>query len=262
MNRGDLLLQAAVAGTPAEAPSLQERHDRILQASNSLGAGGKAVLDEAYHALLRHKRRLAGLEDLWAFALKEGRTRFGRADLWETTGPQTTGDMLGQTTIGPWQLTIDNARIFGAAYGLQPDWSGAMVARFLRSRPAIQADLAADFVEHSYALHGRRTPEAIQSYFWLEAFLKGEIGQGPWYASVLGRTPEERKNTGFYAKQLLLGSRTNPQGLLFWLYITGDHGAVRETIDAWKRAGHPVAPEDLAHCSCEPDFRRYLEGLL
>ena len=72
------------------------------------------------------------------------------------------------------------------------------------------------------------------------------------------------RETGFYAKQLLLGSRFNPEGLLYWLYVSGDLQAIRQTLQTWSDAGYPVSESDLAHCSCDPHFQAFLKetGLL
>jgi hypothetical protein len=126
----------------------------------------------------------------------------------------------------------------------------------------LQARLAADFIEDSYRVYGRRTPYAIQRYFWLEAFRQKKIGQGAWYNNVLARAPAEMKNTGFYAKQFVLGSRFNPEGLLYWLYVTGDEPAIREILSVWSKNGYPITKADLSHCSCNPAFRAYLQKLL
>src|SRR5262245_53346001 len=240
----------------AQEPTLMQRYERIRNSAASHGPGGLAVLDMAYKAM--SDSRLAGLEDLWATALKEGRTLFRSDRLWKATGPGETGDMLGQTTIGPWQITIENAREYGSVYGVQSDWSTSKVAAFLEQHPELQAKIAHDFIEESYRNLGRRTPMAIQRYFWLDGYLQKKIGQGPWHASVLAK-PGAMENTGFYAKQLLLGSRFNPQGLLYWLYISEDKAGIQETLRTWFDAGYPVTESDLAHCSCDPKFQEFLK---
>lgn len=242
----------------AEEPSLEERLQRIEADSGEYGDGGLSVLKSAFAALSGGQYQLVGLEDLWATALKEGRTLFPNKRLWGATSPIQTGDMLGQTTIGPWQITIANAREFGAGHGVVKTWSDSQVVSFLESSPAVQARISADFIEDSYVRYGRRAPYAIQSYFWLDAFARKKIGQGAWYASVLAKSPEQMAQTGFYAKQLLLGSRFNPEGLLYWLYRTGDETAVRDTLALWNQKGYPISTEDLDYCSCDPSFRDWL----
>lgn len=239
-------------------PSLEQRLQRLQSHSAQYGSGGALVLTNAYQALSEGHYELVGMEDLWATALKEGRTLFSSKKLWSATPPGQTEDMLGQTTIGPWQITIANAREFGALHGVVKTWSDSQVSSFLETRPVVQARIAADFIEASYSNFGRRAPLAIQSYFWLEAFAEKRIGQGPWYASVLSKSPGQMTQTGFYAKQMLLGSRFNPEGLLYWLYRTGDEPAVRETLALWKLKGYEISTEDLEYCSCEREFREWL----
>jgi hypothetical protein len=74
--------------------------------------------------------------------------------------------------------------------------------------------------------------------------------------------PREMSQTGFYAKQLLLGSKYNPEGLLYWLWITGEEEAIRTTLDRWKHDGYPVTQKDLEHCSCDPNFQTFLKRML
>jgi len=242
----------------AEAPSLQDRFEKIEAVSAEYGAGGQAVLREAFATLSHRDYSQTGIEDLWAIALKEGKNLFDRQILWSSTGPLQTGDMLGQITIGPWQLTLTNARRYGKLYGIQPSWNDNQLVSFLREAPRIQASLAADYIEEAYRTHGRRTPYALQSYFWLDAFLQKRIGQGPWYASVIADKPDQRRLTGFYAKQLQLGSRFNPKGLLYWLYTTGDEEAILEILRSWAERGYPIGKEDLSHCACDAKFQSYL----
>lgn len=260
-----ILIACAAAFTDvlsAEEPSLESRYRKIREASGEYGSGGLSVLEMLHGAFLQKKYSLAGIEDLWATALKEGRTLFNKKELWGGTGPLQTGDMLGQTTIGPWQLTVENARSLGAIYGIQENWNDAEVIAFLRSRPQIQAAIAADFTEDSYTKLGRRAPLAIQKYFWLDAFVQRKIGQGLWYESVLSKSPDQMVNTGFYAKQLLLGSRFNPEGLLYWLYVTGDQSEIDRVLELWKREGHPIVKEDLLHCGCPAPFKQTMEDKL
>src|SRR5205085_1833699 len=137
---------------------------------------------------------LVGIEDLWATALKEGKNRFNQRNMWGATGPAQTGDMLGQTTIGPWQITIENARELGATYGVSSNFSSADLISFLENRPKLQARIAADFLQESYTQYGKRSPWAMQRYFWLEAFREKKIGQGHWYDSVLAKNPKDMRN--------------------------------------------------------------------
>ena len=259
LTRAALLVFVPAALLAAE-PSLQQRFERIQAHSRPHGSAGLSVLKESFNTMSRRDYRWVGLEDLWATALKEGRTLFTGSRPWGATLPGETGDMLGQTTVGPWQITIANAREYGAACGVEKSWDDNRVIAFLESQPAVQARISADFIEESYREYGRRTPLAMQRYFWLDGFLQKKIGQGAWYNSVLAKTAAGMAATGFYAKQLLLGSRFNPEGLLYWLYRTGDEDGVRETLAAWKEKGHEILPQDLDHCSCDTDFRIWLSS--
>lgn len=259
---GALALLLNVSLSIAASPDLQTRYDRIRRFSSAHGTGGLAVLSQAYDVLQLGDYKLVGLEDLWATALKEGRPLFASNHLWGATTATQTGDMLGQTTIGPWQITIANTKELGAGYGIQPDWNDAQIISFLKLRPRLQARLAADFIEKSYGELGLRAPQAIQRYFWLDGFQQKKIGQGPWYASVLAKNPGEMPQTGFYAKQLLLGSRFNPEGLLYWLYRSGDEDSVRSALKVWRESGFEITIEDLEHCACDQTFRDWLRALL
>ncbi|MDW8261461.1 MAG: hypothetical protein RMJ35_02955 [Phycisphaerales bacterium] len=230
-------------------PDLQARFERILEHSRGFGPGGREVLETAYHTLAagQHIGRWpdVGLEDLWAHAIKEGAGLFNRPEArWSKTGPEETRDMLGQTTIGVWQITISNIKQkYGLAYGISPEWPENRVFSHCRDRPQVQAGMICDYIQEAYSQYGRRSPYAIQKYFWLEAFVKKEIGQGAWDRSVLPTapdgdwrklTPELKAQTGFYAKQIVLGSPTNPHGLIWWLWVSGDVEGIREVLATWK----------------------------
>ena len=228
---------------------LQRRFERMLDRSREYGDGGREVLETAYHTLAAGRAMGrwidVGLEDLWAHAIKEGRglfpdpkTRWGR-----TTAAQTR-DMIGQTTIGPWQMTIQNVqKQYGQPYGVHRDWPVERAFRFCEERPGVQAGMICDYIAISYASLGVRGPLAIQRYFWLSAWVKGDIGLGPWDKSVLPDAPDGdfskltyamRRDTGFYAKQILVGHRSNPHGLLYWLWVNDDLDAIRAALLAWK----------------------------
>ncbi|MFT3786896.1 MAG: hypothetical protein QM770_12135 [Tepidisphaeraceae bacterium] len=231
-----------------DAISLQARFQKILEASRDYGDGGREVLETAYHtlALGREMGRWpdVGLEDLWAHAIKEGRSLFNKPEArWAKTGPVETKDMIGQTTIGPWQMTVTNVRqTFGRPFGVRPEWTDGQIFDYTRARPAMQAGMICDYIQNAYVSWGTRSPYAIQSYFWLEAFVKNEIGQGRWDKSVLPvppdgdwtkLTPAMKADTGFYAKQILLGHPHNPHGLLYWLWITSDTDGISSALETW-----------------------------
>ncbi len=227
---------------------LQHRFERMLELSRDTGDGGREILETGYHALAAGQAMLrwpdVGLEDLWAHALKEGRTMFDDPNVrWGKTGPKETADMLGQTTIGPWQITLRNVqKEYGPPYGVRADWTPGDVFEFCQKHPQVQAGMICDYIQKSYSTLGTRTPYAIQRYFWLAAFVNGEIGQGAWDSSVLPKPPDGdwtkltaamKRDTGFYAKQILLGTSYNPRGLLYWLWVTDDHAAIHATLQAW-----------------------------
>ena len=228
---------------------LQQRFERILAKSRDYGDGGRLVLETAYHTLAAGRAMDrwpdVGLEDLWAHAIQEGRTLFNDDKArWGRTGPRETKDMIGQTTVGPWQLTTTNIQNeYGVPYGVHADWTMKQVFDFCESHPAVQAGMICDYIQKSYSMLGTRSPYAIQRYFWLEAFVKNEIGQGQWDKSVLPTppdgdwkklTPAMKADTGFYAKQILLGYKTKSDGLLYWLWVTGDLDAISATLSMWK----------------------------
>ncbi len=241
------LLPALLFSSPVSAAGipLSVRYEKIRAASADYGKDGMEVLRIAYDAIRNGNYRNVGIEDLWTTALQEGKSLFGTGKLWSVTGPAKTGDMLGQTTIGPWQITLQKIAGSGPPYP-----------------PQLQARIAADLIEESYRRLGKRAPLAIQRYFWLEAFEQKKIGQGFWYSSVLAKNPAEMKNTGFYAKQIVLGSRFNSRGLLYWLYVTGDENAIRYVLRTWSQSAYPIQPEDLQYCACDGEFRRYLSRIL
>lgn len=251
-----------------EQRDLQQRFERLLAASGDYGAGGREVLEVAYHVLAagRALRRWpdVGLEDLWAHAIKEGRSLFpDPRRRWGRTGPLETRDMIGQTTVGPWQMTLDNVRrVYGLPYGIAPDWSEARVFEFLRGEPAVQAGMICDYIQLSYSTLGRRSPHAIQRYFWLEAYVRGEIGRGAWDRSVLPvapdgdwtrLTPAMKADTGFYAMQVVAGAESNPHGLLWWLWVSGDVEGIADLLRTWR--DEPARTWDEAAGESRPTTR-------
>ena len=228
---------------------LDRRYGAIAAQAEAYGAGGRIVLDTAYRTLRQGrasgKWELVGLEDLWVEAIQEGAGLFNKPDRrWGKTTAAETKDMIGQTTIGPWQITVTNVKSkYGRPYGVQADWPDAQVYAYCRDHPEIQVQMIADYIQEAYSTYGVRGPYGIQRYFWLEAYVRGWIGRGRWDQSVLPNppdgdwtklTPEMKADTGFYAKQILLGWRGNPRGLLYWLWVTGDTEAIRETLRTWR----------------------------
>jgi hypothetical protein len=215
------------------------------------GDGGQEVLRVAYEAL-REKHAageglLVGLEDLWTHSLQEGQSLFNMPDrLWGISTAAETSDMIGQSTVGPWQMTTWNIRDnYGPRYGARGDWTDAETHSWCAEHPHVQAKMIIDYIQLSYELFGRRSPYAIQRYFWLEPFVRGEIGQAEnWTLSPVAHppaggtwedlTPELMRETGFYGQQILLGARYTRRGLLHWLVVTGDLDGAREVLRTWR----------------------------
>ena len=239
----------ATAPNQAALEDLDRRYEAIRATGDAYGPGGRIVLDTAYRVLREGRARgqwpLVGLEDLWVEAIQEGAGLFNQPDRrWGKTTAAETKDMIGQTTIGPWQITVTNVKAkYGLPYGVQPEWPDAQVYAYCRDNPDIQAKMIADYIQEAGTNYGRRGPYAIQRYFWLEGYTRGWIGQGAWDKSVLPEppggdwtklTPEMKADTGFYAKQILVGWRGNPRGLLYWLWVTGDTGGIRAALRTWR----------------------------
>ena len=234
---------------PAIVRDLDRRYEAILRHAEPYGDGGGIVLGVAYRVLREGKAAgkwpVVGLEDLWAESIQEGAGLFNDPDRrWGKTTAEETKDMIGQTTIGPWQITVTNVKTkYGLPYGVRPDWPDHKVYTYCRDHPEIQAKMIADYIQEAYTNYGRRGPYGIQRYFWLEAYVRGWIGEGAWDKSVLPTapdgdwkklTPEMKADTGFYAKQLLVGWRGNPRGLLYWLWVTGDVDGIRQALRTWR----------------------------
>jgi hypothetical protein len=272
-----VLLAAAGCRTAPRAPAnpgvtdLDRRYGAILRHCEPYGDGGRIVLEVAYRTLREGKAAgrwpAVGLEDLWVEAIQEGASLFNDPDRrWGRTTAQETKDMIGQTTIGPWQITITNVKtIYGLPYGVRPEWPDEKVYAYCRDHPDIQAKMIADYVQEAYTKFGRRGPYGIQRYFWLEGYVRGWIGQGRWDQSVLPTppdgdwkklTPAMKADTGFYAKQVLVGWRGNPRGLLYWLWVTGDTTAIREALCTWRDQRRMIWDDETAEAelTAEPGF--------
>ncbi len=258
-----LLLLLSTPHTALADKALEQKHQRIQAfiGETMYGPGGPVVLLVAYEAL-RDKHAageapLVGLEDVWSHALQEGLALFNKPDqLWGRTTAEQTADMIGQTTIGPWQMTLWNIRDnYGPRYGIDPEWDNNTLYAFCREHPDIQAKMIIDYIQLSYETFGQRTPYAIQRYFWLEPFVKGELGQAEdWTKSVVAKpppggtwkdlTPAMKADTGFYAKQVLLGTPYTNSGLLFWLNVTEDTDAVKQVLRTWRDQRRIVIADD------------------
>ena len=262
---------------------IDKRYEKIIKNIAPYGDGGKIVLDVAYNVLREGKAEgkwpLVGLEDLWAESIKEGGILFNQPEKrWGKTTAEETADMIGQTTIGPWQITVTNVKtIYGLPYGISPDWPDAKVYVYCRDHPEIQAKMISDYIQEAYSKYGKRSPYGIQRYFWLEAYVRGWIGQAEeWDKSVLPKapdgdwtklTPEMKADTGFYAKQLLLGSVHNKRGLLYWLWVTEDKEGIKETLRTWRdqrlmawaeNIGDAVLTDDPGYFAIRPEDLKYI----
>ena len=229
----------APAPPPASDPlsALETKYAKIKAHPVWAKPGAQEVLRTAHDTLrdgyAQKKWPDVGLEDLAVEALQEGQDLFeDPVKRWGPTTAEQTQDFLGQTTIGPWQMTTSNIRnVYGKPYGVMRGWSETDLTVFCGKHPEIQAAMIADYIGQACAQYGRRSPYAIQSYFWLDAFCRGKIGQGAWDDSVLKRPMKE---SGFYAKQIVCGHRDQKYGLLYWLAVTESWDEARELIHAWK----------------------------
>lgn len=259
------------------APDLDTRYQRISDHIRELGygEGPQQVLKVAHTALKdKHARgegHLVSLEDLWSHALQEGRGLMDQPERrWGRTSAEETADMVGQTTVGPWQITIRNIRTtYGPPYGVKPSWPPAQINAFCREHPEIQARMIIDYIQRSYATFGKRSPYAIQRYFWLEPFVRGGIGQSPdWTRIVVAKpppggtwkdlTPEMKADTGFYAKQVLMGTPYTDSGLLYWFYVSGDLEGVRDTLRTWRDQKRIRVSDDPDHSTHSLEGTSYI----
>ncbi len=293
---------AHAAPNESAAPGEETTRDaaariRAFIGTGMYGPGALEVLHVAEQALVeKHaagEAPLVRLEDLWAHALQEGLVLFDDPERrWGRTTAAETGDMIGQTTIGPWQITVANIRnIYGPPYGVDPAWTNEQIHAYIRDRPVVQAKMIADYIQLSYEQFGVRSPYAIQRYFWLEPYVRGEIGQADdWTRSPVAKpgpgqtwqdlTPADKANTGFYARQVLLGTSYTRSGLLFWLVVTGNESAAREAIRTWRdqtrmalgadgvytTTGEPgnfaLSPADILFADDHPEIRDRLRTLI
>jgi hypothetical protein len=192
------------------------------------------------------------LEELWTHALVEGLVLFNTERLWGPTTAEETGDMLGQLTVGPWQMTLQNIKTYGIKYGGDSSWSDTQWLSWIKENPIIQAKMIADFLQNLCDLYGRFSIEA-------------------------------KRQTGCYAKQILLGNRSNPHGLLYWLYVTRDEETIKYILELWnkkqkkyvwdetrkvavpteeKLSGYEIKEEDIIFCDCHTEFKKYIKTLL
>ena len=259
--------KAAAASAPA-APrgrtGLDLKYERLATHPRWKGPGPEEVVRVAYETLRDGKARGewpdVGLEDLLAHALQEAGGLMERPDrMWGATGAAETKDFLGQTTIGIWQITVANARGgLGRKRGIDAGWTPEQVVDHCTKNPGVQAAMISDLIQGHYTHYGRRSPYAIQSYFWLGPFLKGEAGKGPWDASVLTRP---MTNSGFYAKQIVCGVGYQPYGILYWLGWTDSWDEIRDLAAVWRNqrklsadarstdesGGFELSPDDLKY---------------
>jgi hypothetical protein len=285
---GVAILAAGCQTTPGRGSSravtdLDRRYERIVQRIEPFKEGGRIVLDVAYSTLREGKAEgkwdRVGLEDLWAEAIKEGGVLFNQPERrWGKTTAEETRDMIGQTTIGPWQITVTNVKNkYGLPYGVKPDWSNNEVNDYIRQHPEIQVKMISDYIQEAYSDYGKRSPYGIQRYFWLEAYVRGWIGQGEWDKSVLPTapdgdwrklTPEMKADTGFYAKQLVCGNSHNPYGLLYWLWVSGNTEGMRDLLRTWRdqklmtwdeENGKAVLTDEPGNFAIHPEDLKYME---
>ncbi len=255
---------ASAPAAPRGRTALDVKFERCAAHPRWKGPGPEQVVRVAYETLRDGKARGewpdVGLEDLLAHALQEAGGLMERPDrMWGATGAAETKDFLGQTTIGIWQITVANARGgLGRKRGIDAGWTPEQVVDHCTKNPGVQAAMISDLIQGHYTHYGRRSPYAIQSYFWLGPFLKGEAGKGPWDASVLTRP---MTNSGFYAKQIVCGVGYQPYGILYWLGWTDSWDEIRDLAAVWRNqrklsadarstdesGGFELSPDDLKY---------------
>lgn len=242
----------------------------MMPVVESYGKGGVEVFNTAVEGLKQAykegKNDLVSIEDLWTHALQEGAVLFNQPDrLWGPTPAEETADMIGQLTVGPWQMTDWNIqKTYGPPYGLPKKANKKETLIWCRNNPVLQARMIADYIQLSYKTYGKRSPYGIQRYFWLDAYVKGEIGQSPdWWKSPVAKppkgmtwkdlTPEMKQDTGFYAKQVVCGHPHQQRGILYWLARTNDVKAIDELLKTWHDEPKRVwnAKKDFAEPTAE-----------
>src|SRR6266550_119723 len=127
----------------------------LSKSIDEYGPGGMDVLMTAFEGLSEHhvegKAPSVELVDLWTESLQEGFILFDQPDrLWGPTPAGETLDLIGQTTIGPWQITDWNIRdTFGRPYGVHMDWDFETIVKFCRDKHWVQAKMAADYIQNA-----------------------------------------------------------------------------------------------------------------
>ena len=75
-----------------------------------------------------------------------------------------------------------------------------------------------------------------------------------------------KADTGFYARQIVCGTKENPNGLLWWLWVTHAHDEIREVLMTWRRqsvrvwdeaksAAKPTGEQTIAFAITRVDLR-------
>jgi hypothetical protein len=153
-------------------------------------------------------------------------------------------------------MTVWNIKdIYGPPYGLKPNLTNNEVIKWAKANPKIQARMIADYIQVSYQDYGKRGPYAIQRYFWLEPFAKGESGLSKeWWKSPVAKppkgktwkdlTPEMIADTGFYGKQIVCGHPYQPRGLLYWLSFSNDIDGIDDVLKVWKNEPKRIWDEE------------------
>ncbi len=199
------------------------------------------------------KAPLVELTDLWAVVSQEGTyvTAGNILNYWGMNYGDGTLRAMEETRddtfIGPWRLDTKDILKYGPDCGA----TGTLdqIIQSFADNSKLEVMIVASKLQDLYAQFGKRSPYALQSYFNLEAYLKGEIGQGKWDDYILVKyppvTPEKLKATGFYGKQLLMGSNTDPSyhyiaklecpyGMMYWIWVSRDYDGIKQTLLTWK----------------------------
>jgi len=148
------------------------------------------------------------------------------AECWVVDG-FADGTMRGDSRFGPWRMPLDMARrTLGAEYGINPSWSDDEVARFIMERPVVQASLAADRLQRLYLDFGPRSPLALQ--VWLTTAIPANPDN--WRQEVARLDSDAVP----FARRILLGDRSEPRGLLYWLAVDSKEQELKQTLVMWK----------------------------
>ncbi len=217
---------------------------------------GEAIHDALADLYKDNKATLVETADLMGLAVQQGYQEIAKnpQQMWDRHGNTTyvltlRALSVGQQFIGPWNLTTMQCYHFGAPYGVKTDMTDDQLADFLKQNPKVQAIIASLRLQDLYSKYGKRGPYSLQAYFDLGDFIEGKVGQGKWDDPVTPSRnsvadPKALAATGFFAKQVLLGSKAgveggtgaleSPYGILYWLWAVHDNDGIKRSLLTWR----------------------------